>query len=45
MKVYGRSAEQLVEEQLVRWQAQNVRLTKAKEKRGLVITVSRETGC
>jgi cytidylate kinase len=45
MKVYGRSAEQLVEEQLVKWQAQNVRRTKAKEQRGLIITVSRETGC
>lgn len=45
MKIYGRSMEQLVEEQLIRWRAPNVKRTQEKEQRGLVVTFSRETGC
>ncbi|MBN1613122.1 MAG: cytidylate kinase-like family protein [Deltaproteobacteria bacterium] len=45
MKIYGRSITQLVEEQLMKWQAQNKKRKKTKEKPGPIITVSRETGC
>jgi len=45
MKAKPRSVEQLVNEQLDKWNAPPAKSQKAKEKRAPVITVSREPGC